>query len=369
MVTSVNKENTLKSFYEYYKFKVKFYIKNYVLSLKKESNNQYDDYKGKKKFIVMQTPTHGNLGDQAIAYAQRKFIIDNFKGYLYVEVPFEDVIKDTEKIKSVLGSEDIIGIHGGGNMGDLYLNEEYLRRYIIKKFKGNKIISFPQTFSFSKTPIGKMELKSSIKVYTENKDLLIIARETQSFEAMKQYFNEDNVILTPDIVLYLNEKSNLKREGIVTCFRNDKEKVINNSLRDQIINKLKQNYGKVTISDTFIHKKINLQQRSTELGKIWDQFRSSELVITDRLHGMIFGVITKTPCIVFKNSNHKIECTYKNWLHQKDYIKFINLEEIQNGDEFLKIVEVLIQKSNNSDNEEKCFREKYNSIKSYILGN
>lgn len=41
-----------------------------------------------------------------------------------------------------------------------------------------------------------------------------------------------------------------------------------------------------------------------------------DIVITDRLHGMIFCYITGTPCIVFDNDNHKISETYKKWLKE-----------------------------------------------------
>ena len=36
-----------------------------------------------------------------------------------------------------------------------------------------------------------------------------------------------------------------------------------------------------------------------------EEFQSAELVITDRLHGMIFSVITGTPCIAFDNLMRK----------------------------------------------------------------
>lgn len=38
------------------------------------------------------------------------------------------------------------------------------------------------------------------------------------------------------------------------------------------------------------------------------KFRECELVITDRIHGMIFAAITGTPCIAL--SNYKIKGTY-----------------------------------------------------------
>ncbi|PEJ59487.1 polysaccharide pyruvyl transferase [Bacillus sp. AFS002410] len=365
MSTTSKKKNSL-SYSEYIKFNTKFYLKNFILNSSKEGKTQYGKYKGKKKFFVMQTPTHGNLGDQAIAYAQKRFIEDNFKGYEYIEVPFEDVIKDTKEIKKVLEGDDVIGIHGGGNMGDLYLSEEYLRRYIIKTFKGTKIVSFPQTISFSDTSIGKRELKKSISIYNKNPMLLIVARETQSYNAMKKYFGEEKVVLTPDIVLSLNESSDMKREGILTCFRNDKEKVINHSHKEMLLESLKKHFGKVTVSDTSVPKKIYPNQRKEELSQIWDSFRSSELVITDRLHGMIFAVITNTPCIVFKNSNHKIECTFLDWLQNKDNVQFLKVNEIEDKNEIIKRAELLIHKNNSQSINENPFKDKYKLINSYI---
>ncbi|MED4224251.1 polysaccharide pyruvyl transferase family protein [Neobacillus cucumis] len=367
-MSKVNIKKNSLSYPEYIKFNTKFLIKNFILNSSKKSTKNYGKYKGKRKFFVMQTPTHGNLGDQAIAFAQQKFIEDNFPNYEYIEVPFEDVINDTNEIKKALESNDIIGIHGGGNMGDLYLGEEYLRRYIIKTFKDTKIISFPQTFSFSNSSIGLRELKKSIDVYKQHPNLLIVARETQSYEAMKRYFGEDKVILTPDIVLSIDESLDLKREGILTCFRNDKEKVINHSHRENLLEALKKKFGKLTVSDTFVQRKIYPDQRNKELKEIWDRFRSSELVITDRLHGMIFAVITNTPCIVFKNSNHKIECTYFDWLKSDEKIQFLNLNEIENVNAFIKKAELLISKNSNQKTKETTLEERYKLINNFIQG-
>ena len=37
---------------------------------------------------------------------------------------------------------------------------------------------------------------------------------------------------------------------------------------------------------------------------------------------MIFSYLTKTPCIVFSNSNYKVKGVYNRWLKDFDYIKF-----------------------------------------------
>ena len=57
------------------------------------------------------------------------------------------------------------------------------------------------------------------------------------------------------------------------------------------------------------------------------EFADSELVITDRLHGMVFAALTGTPCIVFSNYNHKVKGTY-DWISYLPYIKYVeSLEE------------------------------------------
>ncbi|WP_423202829.1 polysaccharide pyruvyl transferase family protein [Morganella morganii] len=66
---------------------------------------------------------------------------------------------------------------------------------------------------------------------------------------------------------------------------------------------------------------------------MWTKFSNSKLVVTDRLHGMIFAFITNTPCLVIRNSNHKIEETYKNWISNFNYIKLINDQEVNISEE------------------------------------
>lgn len=57
----------------------------------------------------------------------------------------------------------------------------------------------------------------------------------------------------------------------------------------------------------------------------------SQIVITDRLHGMIFAAITETPCVVFGNFNHKISESYK-WLKELKYISFCNsIDELEDA--------------------------------------
>lgn len=75
--------------------------------------------------------------------------------------------------------------------------------------------------------------------------------------------------------------------------------------------------------------------RKKEVKNKLEQFKKAKLIITDRLHGMIFATITATPCIAFGNSNGKVKNVY-GWLKHNEYIKYVN-----DIDEFKSIVETL----------------------------
>ena len=55
---------------------------------------------------------------------------------------------------------------------------------------------------------------------------------------------------------------------------------------------------------------------------LFRSYSGCELVITDRLHGMLFSAITNTPCIVFDNSYGKISSLYDTWLKDNNGITF-----------------------------------------------
>mgnify|MGYP002520369981 CR=1 FL=1 len=51
------------------------------------------------------------------------------------------------------------------------------------------------------------------------------------------------------------------------------------------------------------------------------QFSRAKVLVTDRLHGMVFAAITGTPCIVLSNYNHKVKGTYE-WIRYLPYIRY-----------------------------------------------
>lgn len=292
--------------------------KNYFYLFNHEKVKITDNY------YLMDEPNYGNLGDQAIAYAEHKFIEKN----LDIGIQGIDIDNTISSLMAIIRKTNTpILLQGGGNLGDRYLSLEELRRFVILKAKKRKVIVFPQTIDFSAE--NSTELRRTMKAYSQNNNLILVAREPRSYDVMKRLFDNE-VIMTPDIVLSLNLPDvilNKKRTGVITLFRHDSEQWLGEDEKKKIMKKLYKKFDRVTVSDTHVGKErdseINAENREEYLFQLWRKIASHKLVITDRLHGMIFAYITKTPCIVIKNANFKISETYNAWLRQCNYIEML----------------------------------------------
>lgn len=263
-----------------------------------------------KKAILMGVPHHNNLGDNAIAIAEEKYIKENFNQYQYHKLSEETLERCIEKVTKHIDKEDLIFLHGGGNFGDEYLYVEEARRKVIQLLPNNRIIMFPQTIYFSDTEKGKKELLRSKEIYSKHKNLTILAREKISYEIIKKEFPNNRVIQTPDIVTYLKEtNNNQKREGLLFMIRNDREAKLSNKEIEEVKEIAEKYFTKIEWNDTARGEGILEKNREKKLHELLEKYKRAKLVITDRLHGMIFAAITSTPCIALDNYNHKVKAS------------------------------------------------------------
>ena len=90
-----------------------------------------------------------------------------------------------------------------------------------------------------------------------------------------------------------------------------------------------RNTGNVLITDTVTLTEISGQDREQVLRKKWETFGKRRIVVTDRLHGMIFSLITATPCVVLGNNHFKVRETYRT-LSACSYLRYVEtVEEVQ----------------------------------------
>ena len=282
--------------------------------------------------ILIDTPTHGNLGDHAIALAQIQLL--KSQNINYLEITANEIDGIEKACSEFLPKKYNVLIHGGGFLGNLWPVEEYRFRNIIKAFSKNKIIVFPQTVTFDLvTEEGRTFFEESKKLYSGHNNLTLFVREKKSFDFMKQYMPDVSTYLVPDIVTLL--KVPLKQHercGILLCMRQDVEKNLSDSDMAKIENTLKVMCPneKIEFVDTVMPYGISPESREKEVFDMLNTMSKAKLVITDRLHGMVFSALTETPCIAFGNINGKVKGVYE-WIKENQYIKYVeNVDEFEN---------------------------------------
>lgn len=286
--------------------------------------------KTRKNIFIFLAGFYQNLGDMALTYSQTAFLQNLYPDANVVAIPSTSTYQSIKTLKKVISNDDIITVIGGGNMDDMYTSLELARLHVVKSFSNNRIISFPQTMAFSDTTYGIKRRKQSHKVYAAHKNLTLFVREPNSLERVKKYFTNVEIGYCPDIVLSLNKVEPVcERTDVICCLRSDKEQNLSNDEKQDIKSKVINAFPDAIFTDTVdvALSDCTPERYADTLENFWLKLRKSKVVITDRLHCMIFCAITGTPCVVFDNSNCKISGVYNQWMSDISYIKLFSNDE------------------------------------------
>ena len=268
---------------------------------------------GGERHLIFNGPTTGNLGDYAILFAEQR-LLKGQKKLPFLVSAIEMNYFFNNKLEKYIEEKDKIYITGGGNTGTLWRNEQYRINIVLDKFYNNDILVFPQTIYYSNDDFGKECFEIDIEKYQKCKKLKFQCRDAKTYDFVKNKM-KINPELTKDIALTLKRNNKkYKRKGILFCFRKDFEKVLDDDIMMEIKEKVKKIYkdNSETYIDTVLTKKnqYNNREAHKELRKMLKNFAKSKVVVTDRLHGMIFTIITNTPCIAINNLSGKVKGVY-----------------------------------------------------------
>src|SRR5690606_20532540 len=103
--------------------------------------------------------------------------------------------------KTKIRSSDVILLHGGGNFGDVWRLNQNFRNKIIKDFRNNRVIIFPQTIHYS----GENDyVEQDANLFNSHPDLTICVRDKVSYDFARDKFHNCNIILLPDMAFFLD---------------------------------------------------------------------------------------------------------------------------------------------------------------------
>ena len=261
----------------------------------------YDDC-----IFLVGTPLHKNLGDHLIAEAEMQFLKDCFPDKRIVEVPTEVFLKHQDFLKRT--SPERAFITGGGWMGSLWPDDERIMQKMVETF--SKVTILPQTIYYDS---DSELLESANKRFRECRSLKLCVRDEQSYEFAVKNMDAE-VYLAPDMALYYkgdhNFSSNKGTAGLY--LRKDREQVTDEAMLSDILEPF--NDYSFVVSDTMYRRLVPKWRRSSLIRKTINDMRGCEVIITDRLHAMVYSVIAGTKCIALDNKTGKVSGVYSKWL-------------------------------------------------------
>jgi len=276
----------------------------------------------RKKIFLIGTPDYGNIGDATITLGTYAFIRKYFSDYALFEITGYKMKHLYQCVQTTIGEGDIIMLQGGGNLGDMYMDEESIRRRVIPDFPNNKIVILPQTIFFSDTVSGKYELETSKDIYGSHKDLTIFLRGNESLEFAKEHFSNARCYSTIDMAHMLSYDFGFSRSGVLMCIRDLSEESGLDEESYSLIIETAKSHGKCNFISHQLPD-ISEIERGLFVMEAIKQYASAKVVVTDRLHGMIFSIITGTPCVVLSAQTQKIR-EYVPFFEHSNAVFFID---------------------------------------------
>lgn len=319
---------------------VKRIVKEYWLNLRRRSRytstidvrrkNLIEESRTEIRIILMGVPEYGNLGDIAISYATANFIREFFPEYTFWRFTENQIRYDLKKIKKVVTDTDLLLLQGGGNLNDLYKDQNAVRARIFKHFPDNPILLLPQSCIFNDTEAG--ELRKIRRQFNSHSKLRLFARDPISMKRMQHYFSNE-VRLAPDMVLSLKRRKKTKEKTgkIGICIRHDQESGLGASVLDEITEYINKIGKEPLFINTVIPDTVEVNKQEIFLEAVWETFASCDAVITDRLHGVIFSYIMDTPCMAINTNNDKVVGICR-WLEDCDWIVLSRTPDLLESD-------------------------------------
>lgn len=264
---------------------------------------------------------HRNMGDQAQTIAIEDYLHTYFDEYKIYKFNREEYGSDRwNKLEKDINEQDVIILSSTGDFGSRYIHQKkYLgkyswsdvRRRIVQNFPNNKIIQLPVTVFYGDEPKDYETIEKDRSVYTSAKHFIILCRESKSCAILQNLNigNPHNIHFFPDFVFYYKPQlHSFQRKGILLTLRDGDESALTEQDKKQVLNIIQKQKKPVDQNDIMkapfpLYRTV----RDKYLEKICREIQKYELVVTDRMHGMILAVITQTPCVVLDDAiPHKI---------------------------------------------------------------
>lgn len=294
-----------------------------------------------QNIALIDWPFCANVGDSAIALGELAWLGKN--DHLHLSYICDLRTYNKKLIKESIG-DGIIFLHGGGNLGDLWIQNQLLREKVIQDFPENRIIQLPQSIYFSQ----RDSIQRFKGIVENHNNITLLVRDEQSMAFAKNEFKTD-ISLCPDMAFELGSLVRRREPliDIVALFRTDKEaldvsflkipnqKIVFDWLEDAktyqywinyLLSLCMKHYPNEFRFLTQSLLKVNIRLARERLRRGCGLLEQGRVVITDRLHGHILSLLLNIPHFVASNSYWKNKSFYDSWTKDCDIVYWCSPE-------------------------------------------
>jgi len=286
-------------------------------------------------------PNHGNPGDSAIWLGTHRLLAELHARIVYSAAWWS---LDTARLASVLPDGGLVLINGGGNFGDVYLGQQAQRERVLKELPQYRLVQMPQSIWFEKQE-NLDRMRDLIRAHGAF-DLLV--RDKNSFRIASEQLGLAPV-LSPDHAFGLGSRprSSPTRSDILWNswgpdapeFRAQSAPPTGavgvthidwidgaESARTSGTGHARRSFGlNAHYFDRMsgghvltFHDQRRLSRTFEIMARQWTErgfaiLGSAKVIVTNKLHGHIFSVISGVPHVVLDNSYGKVFQTIETW--------------------------------------------------------
>lgn len=290
---------------------------------------------------LLDFPWHSNPGDAAIWKGQTIALaaLGHRLVYTATNGNFEQ-----NRLDRLLPDDGVVLLHGGGNFGDLWPRVHAHRESIMQLLRDRPIVQLPQTVHFDDETVGD----ESLARLAAHPNLTVMARDARSLDRLRQagisaLLSRDatsalwpgrqvaHAPARPTRVLFLlrsdHERhtplpSNLISQakdwtdlGISLDITDSAEKIVNRGLN--IIDRVQQRGGRALPASC----RARITQQRLQTNRLIDAatqvITSHDVIVTDRLHAMLFGLAYGRTVVVIDHGYGKLDSYIDTFLNEE----------------------------------------------------
>jgi pyruvyl transferase EpsO len=276
---------------------------------------------------LLDFPNHPNVGDSAIWLGETEWLRRHGNPVVYV---CELETYSRRRLAARLG-DGVILLHGGGNLGDFWVEYQRFREQVIAEFPANPIIQLPQTIHF----LDEWGAGEARRVFDAHPNLTLLCRDRRSLRFARERFAARS-LLCPDMAFALGglQRPEAPRHAIVCLYRTDAEAanaprpppragVVQTDWLEEVPTPAHERYRALgerlehdlspspdllrdVLETSDLLGRERLQRGCALLG-------GGKVVITDRLHGHILCLLLGIPHVLLDNNYGKVRGFYESW--------------------------------------------------------